>query len=286
MATIGEPQQETYRGTGMTHLQGLIFDVDGTLADTEELHRQAFNAAFATHGLDWHWTPEDYAARLVISGGRERITHFAREVAPQLAARADFGTFARNLHRAKTVLYQEMLNAGQLRLRPGVERLLLEARAAQVALGIATSSAWANLKALLDNNLSADWQSWFAAIETCDTVEEKKPSPAVYCAVLRRLGLPAARCVAIEDTENGLRAARGAGLTTVVTTHRFTRDGNFDGAAVVLDGLGEPDHPMRIRGRSELSPAFVDLPFLDGLLAKRIDPASVTHWEQQRIAFG
>ncbi len=265
------------------HLQGLIFDVDGTLADTEEIHRQAFNQTFRRFDLPWDWTPALYEKLLVISGGQERITRFAREVSPTLAARADFPDFVRELHSAKTAGYAALLQSGRICLRPGIERLLHAARGQGVMLGIATSSAWSNLKALLDNNLPPEWPTWFAAIETCDTVIEKKPSPAVYLAVLRRLGLAPHRCLALEDTENGLKAARAANLATVITVHQFTCREAFVGAAVVLDGLGDPGHPMSVMRGAGCVRRYVDLPYLEALLKQ--DAGSTTLWEQNQLAF-
>ena len=266
----------------MTRLQALIFDVDGTLADTEEVHRQAFNRAFHEFGLAWDWTPACYQDLLFVSGGRERIMHCGAGLAKQFASRIAFEQFVRDLHRRKTEIYAALLSSGQIRLRQGVERLIHEARQYGVVLGIATSSAWTNLKTLLDNNLSADWSTWFAAIETADTVGTKKPSPAVYNAVLRRIKLDPRDCVAVEDTENGLQAASAAGLCTLITTHRFTRTHNFAGAAAVLDGLGEPERPMAMLHGENHGYEYVNLGFLDQLLHPHVEHP---HWEQQQMAF-
>jgi beta-phosphoglucomutase-like phosphatase (HAD superfamily) len=265
-------------------LQGLIFDVDGTLADTEEIHRQAFNHTFNQVGLRWDWTPRLYEDLLVVSGGQERITHYARAADPKLMTRPDFAEFVGALHERKTARYTELLYTGHIGLRPGIGRVLLEARGRGLALGIATSSAWSNVKTLLDNNLGRDWQSWFAAVETCDTVPSKKPSPAVYAAALRRMRLDARECMAFEDTENGLRAAQGAGLATIITTHRFTRDHAFAGAALVLDGLGEPEHPMAVL-RGAVNRPYVDIALLERLLTERAEKNPNTAWQQTQIAF-
>lgn len=267
----------------MKLLQGLIFDIDGTIADTEEIHRQAFNLTFRRFGLTWDWTPALYAQLLSISGGKERITGFARDMTPALAERPDFPAFVRDMHAAKTACYADLLQSRRIPLRSGIERLLHEARGQGVMLGIATSSAWSNLKTLLDNNLPREWPTWFAAIETCDTVEDKKPSPAVYHAVLRRLGLAPGLCVAFEDTENGLKAARAANLATVITAHRFTCGDAFAGAAVVLNGLGEPGHPMSVIRGATCQRRFVNLAYLERLLER--DPGSTTLWEQNQLAF-
>lgn len=230
----------------MTRLKALIFDVDGTLADTEEVHRLAFNRAFAEYTIPWEWSPALYERLLAISGGRERIEFYMRELLAQGPGEILTPDLIRELHARKTEIYAEMLRAGRLRLRPGVERLLREARDAGLKLALATSSARSNLETLLDLNLPADWRDWFDAIESCDTVQAKKPSPAVYLAALRGLNLPASVCIAFEDTLNGLKAARAAQLVTVITTHRYTQARHFPGATLVTDGFGEPDAPCTV----------------------------------------
>ena len=230
----------------MTTLQALIFDVDGTLADTEEVHRLAFNAAFERFGLDWQWPRELYAELLAVSGGRERLRYYVDAHYPDLLEKADYPEFIARLHALKTRIYAEMLVDGRVTLRPGVGRLLDEARDARIRLAIATSTALSNVRTLLDQNLPQDWESWFSVIATRDSVNEQKPSPAVYNFVLAKLGLPADRAFAIEDTYNGNQAALAAGEHTVITTHYFTRDHDFTGASLVVDHLGEPDCPFHV----------------------------------------
>lgn len=230
----------------MAHLKALIFDVDGTLADTEEVHRLAFNRAFAEYAIPWEWPPELYERLLTVSGGRERIDFYMRELLAQGPSEIMTPDLIRELHQRKTAIYAEMIRAGHLRLRPGAARLLNEAREAGLRLALATSSARSNLETLLDMNLPPDWRDWFDAIESCDTVPAKKPSPAVYVAALRGLNLPPNVCIAVEDTLNGLKSARAAQLLTVVTTHRYTQAHDFPGAALVTDGLGEPDAPCAV----------------------------------------
>jgi beta-phosphoglucomutase-like phosphatase (HAD superfamily) len=137
----------------MKRFSAIIFDVDGTLADTEEVHRQAFNRAFKEFDLDWNWTPKLYEELLTISGGRERITYYGADLAARFPHKEAFSHFVRDLHATKTEIYAEMLQTGSVPLRPGVVRLLNEARAANITLAIATSSTFSNLKTLLDNNL-------------------------------------------------------------------------------------------------------------------------------------
>lgn len=249
----------------MRKLRALIFDMDGTLADTEEIHRLAFNAAFYDFGLDWEWTPELYEELLSISGGRERIAYYGAQCGlhPDRVTLLDF---ARDVHRVKTGHYARMLTAGRIALRVGVHRLLREARSYNVRLAIATSSALSNVQTLLGLNLGAGWREIFECVATCDVIEAKKPSPAVYQHVLKTMDLDPRECVAIEDTVNGLHAASGAGITTVIATHYFTRNHRFPGAALVVNHLGEPDRPCRVLAGTPAEADHVNLALLQSLV--------------------
>jgi HAD superfamily hydrolase (TIGR01509 family) len=220
-------------------LKALIFDVDGTLADTErDGHRVAFNAAFREAGLAWNWDVPLYGKLLAISGGKERMAHYAREVAPELAARADFDAFLRKLHTLKTGHYVRLVASGALPLRPGVANLIREARKAGVKLAIASTTSPENVSALLRASLAHDAEKWFEVIGAGDVVAAKKPAPDIYFWVLERLGVPAADCLAVEDSANGVKAARAAGIVPLVTQNDYTRGQDFSGAAAVLSDLG------------------------------------------------
>ncbi len=233
----------------------LIFDVDGTLAETEDAHRLAFNAAFAEAGLGWVWDVALYRRLLDVTGGKERIRFYLDQAGlPALPAE----TIAR-LHARKTELYVAHVDAGRLALRPGIARLILEARAAGVSLAIATTTSLANVQSLLRSTLGADSPGWFAAIGAGDMVVRKKPAPDVYDLVLERLGVAASRCIAFEDSRNGLQAARAAGLPTVVTVSRYTDDQSFPDALTVLDHLGEPDAPCCVIDGATPAAGHVDL---------------------------
>ena len=222
-----------------TDLRALIFDVDGTLADTESAHCAAFNHAFAQSGLDWHWDAALYIRLLEVAGGRERITHYWNQLRGDTArvdsdARADT---VRRIHQRKTAAYQRMAQDGALRLRPGVQRLLEAGFSAGLRLAIASTTSPANITVLLSAALGPGWSDMFEVIEDGCTAPRKKPDPQVYAQTLERLGLPASACLAFEDSAQGLTAATRAGLATLVTPNAFTAHHDFTGALRLLPDL-------------------------------------------------
>lgn len=224
-------------------LKALIFDVDGTLADTESAHRAAFNHAFAEEGLGWVWDESLYTELLNISGGKERMLHYWKATRPGTVDLAGDGlrdTIAR-LHELKTAAYEGMVNDGQVELRPGVLELIMAAHQAGLALAIATTTSPVNIAALLRKAIGQDWRTFFSVVEDASTAPVKKPHPQVYLQTLQRMRLDASQCLAIEDSANGLQAARAAGLATIITPNRFTQHHNFDGALRVLPDLQGTD---------------------------------------------
>lgn len=221
-------------------LKALIFDVDGTLADTEGVHLAAFNHAFQQEGLGWHWDTALYTRLLEISGGKERMAHHWRTVnagMKELSAGATQATIAR-LHEIKTAFYENAVNEGAVQLRPGVLALMNEARAQGLQLAIATTTSPVNIAALLRHAIGPDWRSHFLAIGDASSSPVKKPHPQVYLQVLGDMGLPASECLAFEDSANGLQAATAAGLRTIVTPNDFTAHHDFSGALRVVPDLG------------------------------------------------
>lgn len=222
-------------------LRALIFDVDGTLADTESAHRAAFNQAFAQLGLDWRWDESLYTELLDISGGKERILHYWKTMQPALReveAMALQDTINR-LHELKTAAYESAVNDGAVCLRPGVLGLMDEALANGLQMAIATTTSPVNIAALMRRAVGPDWRLNFAAIGDASTAPIKKPDPQVYLQMLAALKLEPTQCLAFEDSSNGLRAATAAGLATVITPTRFTAHNDFSGALLVLPDLSE-----------------------------------------------
>jgi HAD superfamily hydrolase (TIGR01509 family) len=247
----------------MTELKGLIFDVDGTLADNEQDgHRVAFNLAFADAGLDWCWDEQTYDQLLQVFGGKERIRYFIDDFLEDFEPPADLDAFIRRIHRRKTERYVELLQAGAIPLRPGVGRLIREAHQAGLRLAIASTTTLENATILLAQTLGEQSTGWFDVFACGDIVANKKPAPDIYQYALEQLGLSAPECLVIEDTELGLASARTAGLTSLITVNRTTRSQDFTGAAIVLDCLGEPDTPFTVLSGDAGGAEWVDVAFL------------------------
>jgi len=253
-------------------LEALVFDVDGTLADTEETHRQAFNAAFIQFELWWDWSPQQYAELLAVSGGKERIAHYIETLDAPAAERARLRQLVPAIHREKTRLFTELIADGRSPFRPGVARLIREARATGRKVAIASTTTAANVEALVSSNLGQDAYREFAVIACGDQVPEKKPAPDIYNLVLAELGLPAAACVAFEDSGNGVRAAKAAGIFTVVTPTLWTVAQDFSGADLVLHSLGDPRAPLDLATEKLLGAKWLTLEALARLHAARRGP--------------
>jgi len=224
-------------------LEALIFDLDGTLADTEETHRQAFNAAFIEFGLWWDWSPPLYGQLLAVSGGKERLRHYIGTLGLPAAECARLLQTVPALHETKTRIYTELIYRGQRPFRPGVLALLRAAKAAGLKLAIASTTTSANVSALVQANLGAAPGIAFDVVACGDQVKEKKPAPDIYRLVLASLRLAPEACIAFEDSLNGLRAAKAAGLASVVTPSRWTVEQDFSAAELVLptlEGLALP----------------------------------------------
>lgn len=229
------------------NLEALIFDVDGTLADTErDGHRVAFNAAFDEFDIGWHWDIDTYGKLLAVTGGKERMKHYAETFLNKQNLPDNLEQIIPELHTAKTRHYTELLATGAIPLRTGVERLLNEARKKGLRLAIATTTTPENVTVLLEHTLGKDSISWFEVIAAGDVVPAKKPSGDIYNYTLQAMDLKPEQCLAFEDSRNGILSAHDAELTTLITVNGYTHDDDFSGAALVLDNLGDTDKPFNI----------------------------------------
>ena len=243
-------------------IEGIIFDVDGTIADTEDIHRQAFNKAFSKFDLNWYWSKEKYHELLFISGGKERIT---RCLAEDKATKKNIG-FIEELHKCKSEYYRSILLSSDISLRPGVKRLITEAKEKNIKIGIATNSSTENLQALIKKTFKVEPEKLFNTIVTNNIIIDKKPSPEVYYRALKNLELSANKCIAVEDTANGNASAIRAGLRTVITTHTYTADNDFDGASLVLNNLGEPEDGFCVDEKFYCKKNYVDIELLNKII--------------------
>lgn len=219
----------------MDSLACLIFDVDGTLAETEEQHRIAFNDVFAAEGLDWWWDRELYRRLLGVTGGRERMRYWLELSGRDPAAFDDARLKA--LHEAKNRRLAERIVAGHCPLRPGVARIITAARAAGLRLAVATTTSRVNIETLVATAFGRPADAVFDTLVTGEDVRAKKPDPEAYLNVLERLSLRPAQCLVFEDSAIGLAAARAAGLATIVTPSAYTLGEDFMSAQMVVDDL-------------------------------------------------
>ncbi|MDN4612331.1 HAD-IA family hydrolase [Arthrobacter burdickii] len=264
-------------------MPALIFDCDGVLADTEQYgHLPAFNQTFTDFGVPVQWSVDEYAEKVKIGGGKERMRSILTPaLVAELGLDDDCSTGAAILawHKRKTEIYKGLVGSGVMPARPGIARIVREAHDAGWTLAVASTSAEPAVRAVLTHAVGEDLASHFAVFAG-DVVPAKKPAPDIYLLALRELGMRAEDTIVVEDSGNGLRAAVDAGLATVVTVSGFTREEDFTGAALVVSSLGDPDgeqaevledpHGVGVRG-------VVTLATLQALLDADPHAASVSH---------
>jgi HAD superfamily hydrolase (TIGR01509 family) len=245
-------------------LQALVWDVDGTLAETErDGHRVAFNMAFEDCGLPWRWDEARYGRLLRITGGRERLMHDMQDRADAPRVPSERDALARDVHRRKNRHYEELVQGGRIALRPGVIELVDECRSAGVRLAIATTTSRSNVAALLGVHLGPDWSATFEVVVCGEDVRHKKPDPEAFVLAMSRLGVGAVGAVAVEDSPGGVAAARGAGCPVVVTRSSYFMDDPIEGAIAIGPGL---------HSRAGWHPA------LPGTGVGRVTLADIAHW--------
>ncbi|MGB0955875.1 MAG: HAD-IA family hydrolase [Panacagrimonas sp.] len=252
-------------------LQALLFDVDGTVADTERFgHRPAYNKAFQELDLGFRWSARLYRELLRQEGGKERIRYYVDHYQPDLGVhQADYDrhpeAWVRMVHQRKSRHFRNYLQRGQVPLRPGIARLLREARRQNLKLALVSNASRDSIQPLMRYGLGDELSAGFDLVVTGDDVKHKKPAPEGYEIAMQRLGLRSDDCIALEDSSMGLRAALAAHLPTVVTVNSNTVGSDFSGAALVVDNLGEPDRATRVISGT-MESRFVTLETLQSLL--------------------
>jgi HAD superfamily hydrolase (TIGR01509 family) len=246
-------------------LKAIIFDVDGTIANTEhDGHLKAFNEAFDFYELDWYWDSALYGALLSVSGGKERLSFYINNYNPKLKWSLSESDIV-NIHNKKTEIFINKISAGFISLRIGVERLINDALNHNLKLAIATTTSFNNVKAILESTLGKGALENFEVVAAGDIVDKKKPASDIYDYVLDKMNLECSECVVIEDSEIGFQSATSAGLKTVITLSEYTNTKNFKGALVVLDHLGEDDQPFQIVNGTPTTHTLVSVDYIKEL---------------------
>ena len=224
----------------MAEIKGFFFDQDGVIIDTErDGHRVAFNKTFMEFGFDFEWDVETYHRLLRIGGGKERMLHYLHETGfGKPVASDEEEDLIKALHKRKTDMFVELLESGALPLRPGVRRFMSEVNQMAMTLGICTTSNERAAKAVSESILA---DIAFDFVLAGDIVSKKKPDPEIYLLALEKSGLKPEECVVIEDSNNGARAAKQAGMHVVATVNPYTESEDLSMADIVVSCLGDPD---------------------------------------------
>ena len=253
----------------MKQLKAVIFDVDGTLAETErDGHRIAFNKAFEQHQLDWYWDEALYGELLAVTGGKERIRYYLSDFNTGFEFAGDLTELIKALHASKTKHFVALLENKAITLRPGVVRLINELRNSNLRMAIATTTTPENVTALIKNTLGEHAMEWFDCIAAGDIVPAKKPAADIFDYCLEQIGFSADECIALEDSANGVRSSCAAGIPTIVTFNAYTQEDDFTGALSVFNHLGEADLACEHFAGKAINSSFITVDVLKQLHAQ------------------
>ena len=243
-------------------LNAVLFDVGGTIAESEEVHRVSFNEAFKEFGLNWYWDEAIYKELVFVGGGKERIKYYITRAWPEMLKQKNITKYIESVHKIKGQIYEEFLNDAQLKARPGITRLLKELKSNKIRLAIVSDTTEENLINLFKKGLGINPIEWFEILAHGECTIQKKPSPDIYLWTLEKLKLPAESCLAIEDAPRGVDSAIGAGLKVLVTPSIYTLEEKFEKSLLLLSHLGEPKEPFKVIKGDAFGHSFVDLNLL------------------------
>tara|TARA_B100000035_G_scaffold75043_1_gene62280 strand:- start:1503 stop:2258 length:756 start_codon:yes stop_codon:yes gene_type:complete len=227
-------------------LSAVFFDVDGTIAETEEFHRKSFNESFKEFSLDWFWDEPIYKELINIGGGKERIMFHLKKAWPEMLEYKNLSNYVDSIHKVKNEIYEDYINDSKITARPGVFRLIEELKKKNISIALVSSTSEVNLINLFTKGFNIDPYKMFDLVAHGDCTKLKKPSPEIYEWALQKLQLPSEACIAIEDSPRGLESSNNAKVKTIITPSRLTLDEDFKNAKLVISNLGEPDKPFKI----------------------------------------
>lgn len=243
-------------------LNAVLFDVDGTIAESEEFHRLAFNESFKEYGLNWFWDEAIYKELIFIGGGKERIRHYITRAWPEMLKYKNLTSYISALHDVKSQIYEDYVNDSEIKTRPGVMRLIKELKKKKIRLGLVSSTSEKNLLNLFKKGLGIDPYDLFEIIAHGECTVQKKPSPDIYLWTLDKLKLPPQSCIAIEDAPRGSDSAVAAGVSVIVTPSLYTRNEKFNKSILAVSSLGEPEEPFTLISGNSYKKKFVDYELL------------------------
>lgn len=244
-------------------LDAVLFDVGGTIAESEEIHRVSFNEAFKEFGLSWYWDEAIYKELVFVGGGKERIKYYITRAWPEMLKQKNLTKYIESVHKIKGQIYEDFLNDSLIKARPGIIRLLNELKKEKIRLAIVSDTTEENLINLFKKGLNINPIEWFEVLAHGGCTIQKKPSPDIYLWTLEKLKLPPEACLAIEDAPRGVDSAIGAGLKVLVTPSIYTLEEKFEKSLLLLSHLGEPDNPFEVIKGDSFGHSFVDLELLN-----------------------
>ena len=227
-------------------LSAVLFDVDGTISETEDFHRKSFNEAFKEFNLDWFWDEAIYKELINIGDGKERIEYYIKRAWPEMLEYKNLTKYINSIHKVKNEIFKDFIMDSEITFRPGVLRLINELKENDVRIAIVSSTTQEDLLTLFKNGLNMNPNSTFDLIAHGECTKKKRPSPEIYEWILEKLRIAPQSCVAIEDSLRGLKSAVNANINVLVTPSVYTKNENFEEANVVVSSLGEGDKPFQV----------------------------------------